>query len=216
MNYHFREAGSVNPLVISNVLLAVLTIAFGGVMVWALVNYGDQKDNVDAKVAVAVGEAKKEQAADDEKNFLEREKAPYEQYVGPDDLGRVTFNYPKTWSVYQAKTDANSMEAYLHPGVVPAIQQGGQFALEVKVRNQSSDQVLSGYESSVKRGELKSTQVVINGSSATRLDGAFGKDLKGSIVIFKLRDKTLTLATDAETYRSDFDNVILKSLDFNP
>ena len=216
MNERSHEAGSVNPLVISNVLLAVLTIGFGGVMVWALVNYTDQKENVDAKVAVAVAAAKKEQSGEDEKLFLEREKAPYDQYVGPDDLGRVTFNYPKTWSVYQSKTDANSMEAYLHPGTVPSIQQGQQFALEVKVRDQSSDQVLRTYESLVKKGDLKSTQVVINGFSATRLDGAFSKEIKGSIVIFKLRDKALTLSTDAETFRSDFDNIILKSLDYNP
>jgi len=211
-----REAGSVNPLVISNVLLAVLTIAFGGVMVWALVNYSDQKDNVDAKVAVAVAAAKKEQSAEDEKLFLEREKAPYEQYVGPDDLGHVTFNYPKTWSVYQAKTSGDSMDVYLHPGTVPTVQQGQQFALEVKVRDQSSDQILRNYESLVKRGDLKSSQVVINGFSATRLDGAFSKEMKGSIVIFKLRDKALTLQTGAETFRNDFDGVILKSLDFNP
>lgn len=216
MNKRLDEAGSVNPLVISNVLLAVLTIAFGGVMIWALVNYTDQKDNVDAKIAVAVGEAKKEQSAEDEKLFLEREKAPYEQYVGPDDLGRVTFNYPKTWSVYQAKTSGDSMDAYLHPGTVPTIQQGQQFALEVKVRDQSSDQILKNYESLVKRGDLKSTQVVVNGFSGTRLDGAFSKEVKGSIVIFKLRDKALTLMTGAETFRSDFDGIILKSLDFNP
>lgn len=216
MNDRSSEAGSVNPLVISNVLLAVLTIAFGGIMVWAYVNYVDQRDNVDAKVAAAVGAAKKEQSAEDEKLFLEREKAPYRQYVGPDDLGRVTFNYPKTWSVYQAKTSGDSMEAYLHPGTVPTVQQGQQFAVEVKVRDQSSDQILKTYESLVKKGDLKSTQVVINGFSGTRLDGAFTKDIKGSIVIFKLRDKALTLMTGAETFRADFDGVILKSLDYNP
>lgn len=206
----------MNPLVISNVLLAVFTIGFGSVMVWALVNYNDQKNNVDAKIAVAVAEAKKEQAATDEKDFLEREKAPYLQYVGADDLGRVSFNYPKTWSVYQAKQDGNGMEVYLHPGVVPLVQQGQQFATEVKVLDRTSDQVLKGYEASVKSGNLKSSQVVVNGFSGTRLDGKFSEKITGSMVIFKLRDKTLTVATNADTFKADFDNIILKSLDFNP
>ena len=62
MNTSRAQEGSVNPLVISNVLLAVLTIAFGSLMVWAYVNYQDQKNNVDAKVDVAVSAAKKEEA----------------------------------------------------------------------------------------------------------------------------------------------------------
>lgn len=206
----------MNPLVISNVLLAVFAIALGSVMVWALVNYNDQKDNVDAKIAVAVASAKKEQSALNEKDFLEREKAPYDQFVGTDDLGRVTFNYPKTWSVYQAKQDGSGMEIYLHPGVVPMVTQGQQFATEVKIVDRPSDQVLKSYESAVKSGNLKSSQVVVNGFSGTRLDGKFSEEITGSVVIFKVRDKTLTVATDAATFKTDFDNVILKSLDFNP
>ncbi len=216
MNTQRAQEGSVNPLVISNALLAVLVIAFGSFMIWAYVNYQDQKNNVDAKIAVAVTAAKKEQSGEDEKNFLEREKAPYEQYSGAADLGNVTFNYPKTWSVYQAKMDDGGMEVYLHPGVVPIVVQGQQFATEIKVLDQSSDQVLKRYDSLVKKGDLKSSQVVINGFPGTRLDGKFTDKITGSLVIFKLRDKTLTLATDADTFKTDFDNVILKSLDFNP
>lgn len=206
----------MNPLVISNALLAVLTIAFGSIMIWALANYNDQKDNVDAKIAVAVAAAKKEQSDADDKDFLEREKAPYEQFVGPDDLGRVTFNYPKTWSVYQAKVSGSGMEAYLHPKVVPSVVQGQQFAVEVKVLDRSSDQILRTYEALVKKGDLRSSQVVVNGFPGTRIDGVFSPSIKGSIVIFKVRDKTLTIGTGAETFRSDFDEIILKSLDFNP
>lgn len=216
MNTSRAQEGSVNPLVISNVLLAVLTIAFGSLMVWAYVNYQDQKNNVDAKVDVAVSAAKKEEADVKEKDFLEREKAPYEQFVGSADLGNVTFNYPKTWSVYQAKVDGSGMEAYLHPGVVPTVAQGQQFATEVKVLDRASDQYIKTFDSLVKKGDLKSSQVVVNGFPGIRLDGKFSEKITGSQVIFKVRDKTLVLATDANTFKNDFDNVILKSLDFNP
>jgi len=216
MKTSLREQGSVNPLVISNILLAVFAVGLGSVMVWALVNYNDQKNNVDSKIAVAVTDAKKEQSAQDEKDFLEREKAPYVQYVGPEDLGRVTLNYPKTWSVYAAKSDSSGLEVYFHPGIVPIVQQGQQFATVVKVFDRSNEQVLKSYESLIKKGDLKSSQVVINGFSGTRLDGTFSNGIKGSMVIFKLRDKTLTVETDAETFKPDFNDVILKSLDFNP
>lgn len=216
MNTVRAQEGSVNPLVVSNVLLAVLMVVFGSLMIWAYVNYQDQKDNVDAKVSTAVTEAKKEEAAANEKDFLEREKAPYVQYNGAADLGNVSFNYPRTWSVYQAKVDNSGMEVYFNPGVVPTISQGQQFATELKVLDRSSDQYLKTFEAAVKKGDLKSTQVVVNGFTGVRLDGKFSTKITGSQVVFKLRDKTLVVATDAETFRKDFDEVIIKSLDFNP
>lgn len=217
MKYSFKEAGAVNPLVVSNVILAILAVALGSVMVWALVNYWDQKDNTDQKIEAAVTEAKKVQATEDEKQFLEREKSPYLQYAGPDDLGRVTFSYPKTWSGYVAKDPAEgTLEAYFNPGIVPFVASDQQFALEVKVSGREYEDTLKSYESPVKKGELKSSPVVINGFSGIRLDGKFSAKIEGSMVLFKVRDKTLSIATEANTFRSDFDNIILKSLDFNP
>lgn len=217
MKYSSPEAGGANPLVISNILLAVLAVAFGSVMVWALINYNDQKVNVDSKIDHAVTDAKKVQIDEDEKKFLEREKAPYDQFVGPEDLGRITFNYPKTWSAYLGKaTSSGELEAYLHPGVVPFVSVGQQYAVEVKVIRRSYELTLKSYEAIVKKGDLKSTPVVLNGFSGVRLDGKFSKEIEGSMVVFKLRDKTLTVATDAATFRPDYDNIILKSLDFNP
>ena len=217
MHYSTNETGSANPLLISNIILAVLAVGFGSVMVWALINYNDQKVNVDSKIAHAVTDAKKVQIGEDEKSFIEREKAPLVQYVGPEDLGRVTFNYPKTWSAYIGKDPSTGeLEAYLHPGVVPFVKTGQQFALEIKVVRQSYEQTLKTYESAVKKGELKSAPVVVNGFTGVRLDGKFSKEIEGSAVLFKVRDKTLIVATDAATFRPDFDNIILKSLDFNP
>jgi hypothetical protein len=217
MNDTSREAGAVNPLVVSNAILAILAIALGSVMVWALINYNDQKTNVDSKIETAVTEAKKVQTAADEKDFLEREKSPYDRYVGPDDLGRVSFNYPKTWSGHVNRDPAQGeLEAYFHPGVVPFVITGQQFALEIKVQRRGYESFLKSFESNVKRGDLKSTPVVINGFNGIRLDGKFSQQIEGSMVVFKLRDKTLTVATDAATFRGDFDNIILKSLDFNP
>ena len=213
------ETGAVNPRVISNVLLAILTIGFGSVMLWALINYNDQKNNTDSKIDVAVSAAKKAQTDEDEKKFLEREKAPYVQFVGPDDLGRVSFNYPKTWSVYVGKSgqgNGSAYEAYLHPGVVPGVGTGAPYATRVVIENQTYEKTLESYQALVKKGDLKSSPITVGGFNGIRLDGNFSKTVQGSLVVFKIRDKTLTLATDATTFRTDFDTIILASLSFNP
>jgi hypothetical protein len=217
MKYISPESGTANPLLISSIILAVLSAALGSVMVWALINYNDQKMNVDSKIDVAVTDAKKAQSDEDDKKFLEREKAPYVQYVGPEDLGRVTFNYPKTWSVYNGfDPRSGELSVYMHPGIVPYVTDGQQFAVELKVVRRSYEQTLKSYESLVKKGDLRSAPIVVNGFSGVRLDGKFSKVIEGSMVIFKVRDKTLTVATDANTFKPDFDGIILKSLDFNP
>jgi hypothetical protein len=47
-----------------------------------------------------------------------------------------------------------------------------------------------------------------------RLDGSFSTDIRGSAVIFKIRDKTVTIRTDADTFKPDFENII-KTINFN-
>jgi hypothetical protein len=214
--YRKSEAGAVNPLVVSNALLAVLVIAFGSAMVWAYVNYQDQKNNVDAKVEVAVADAKKTQSAVDLKDFTEREKLPTKQFVGPDDLGHVTFQYPKTWSAYVDKSTSSSFAAYLHPNVVPTVSNTTQYALRVSIETAAYERTLDSYQSLVKKGELRSSSVTVSGLSGVRLDGNFSKTLQGSMVIFKIRDKSLMIATDAKAFQNDFDKTVLPSLSFNP
>lgn len=192
------------------------TLASAGVAVWAYVNYLDQKNNVDSKVSVAVAAAVKEQADKDAADFLEKEKQPNRQFVGPDDYGRLSFDYPKTWSVYVAK-DANEggdYEAYFNPGTVPEVNSAQQYALHVTIQDQDYDKVVDGYKKLVGSGELKSSSVSLDGQNGTRLDGSFTKDIRGAAVIVKIRDKTVTVRTDAETFKGDFE-ALIKTITFN-
>jgi hypothetical protein len=66
----------------------------------------------------------------------------------------------------------------------------------------------------VKKGDLRSSATSANGNNGTRLDGSFTKDIRGSAVIYKIRDKTLTIRTDADTFKPDFENII-KTINFN-
>lgn len=216
MNRNSWQSGATNTWVIIGVVGITTTLLTAGVMVWALINYFDQKGNVDARVADAVSIAKKEQADADEAKFNEREKEPNREFVGPDDYGRLSFMYPKTWSVYVAKdaSSGDTYQAYLNPVSVPAVSTTQQYALRVTIETKEYDQVIASYDSLVKKGDLKASVVKANDQNGTRLDGSFSKDIRGAAAIFKIRDKTVTLRTDADTFKPDFD-ALVTSLTFN-
>ena len=214
---HHHEKGAVSGSLIAIIGLIVLLIGAGSLAIWALLNYNEQKSNVDGKVDLAVAEAKKEQGDSDEAKFAEREKEPNRQFVGPDDYGRLTFNYPKTWSVYEAKdvsTSGGTYEAYLNPIVVPPVSASQQYAVRVTIEEKDYDKVIGSYESLVKKGDLRSGPASANGHSGTRFDGSFSKNIRGAAVVYKIRDKTVTLRTDADTFKPDFEKLI-KTIDFN-
>lgn len=214
--YRNNQSGGVSASTIIVVILTILLAVAGSLAIWSFVEYSNQKTDVDGKVALAVSEAKKDQAELDEAKFADREKEPNRQFVGPDDYGRVTFDYSKTWSVFVDKDGASggSYEAYLNPVVVPPIKNDERFALRVTIEEKDVDSVLTKYESLIKKGDLRSSAFSANGLEGTRLDGNFTKDIRGSAVIFKVRDKALTVRTDAETFKPDFDKLI-KTIEFN-
>jgi hypothetical protein len=210
------ERGAVSALLISTILLAVLTAAGIGVSIWSYMNYIEQKTDVDGKVSIAVADAKKLQADELEAKFEARDKEPNREFVGPEDYGRVTFNYPKTWSVYIDKDVAKggTYEAYLNPVSVPPVTDAQQYALRVTIAEKDYDQSIAAYSAMVKKGDLKSSSASVNGSNGTRFDGNFSKDIRGSAVVYKIRDKTLILRTDADTFKGDFD-ALIATIKFN-
>lgn len=210
------ERGGVSGPLIAIILMSVGMVALGALAVWLYINYNDQKTNVDEKVGLAVAAAKNEQAKTDDDKFQAREKEPNRQFAGPDDYGRLTFMYPKTWSVYVAKdvTQGGSYQAYFNPITVPPVSDRQQFAIRVTIESRDYDQVVKSYETLVKSGKLSSSAVSANGHDGTRLDGSFTSDIRGSAVIYKIRDKTVTIRTDADTFKPDFENLI-KTINFN-
>jgi len=212
-----NQAGFISGAAVASIVLGILVLVFGSIMIWALVNYNDQKNNVDSKIASGVELGKKEQQNKDQAAFDEKEKQPLKEFIGPADLGRVDFKYPKTWSVYEANAGGSggtTYEAYFHPEKVPTVIAQNKFALRVSIVNQAYDQVLTQYAPLVKQGQLRSSAVTTSGFNGTRFDGNFTKDLQGSAVIFKIRDKTLILRTDSPSFQDDFDSKVVSSLTF--
>lgn len=211
-----RDNGSVNGWMVATIGLILLTSITIGLAVWSFMGYNDQKTNVDNKIATAVNDAKNAQAVKDEDKMIKYNKEPNREFVGPTDYGRVTFNYPKTWSVFVNKdlSVGDTYEAYLNPVSVPPISSSQQYALRVLIESKDYDKAIASYDYLVKKGDLTASSVTADGNSGTRLDGSFSKDIRGSAVIFKIRDKTLTIRTDANTFKADFDKLV-STIKFN-
>jgi hypothetical protein len=98
---------------------------------------------------------------------------------------------------------------------VPSLTGGTAYALRVSIVDSKYESVLSSFNERLKAGQLKASSITLANVDGTRLDGAFSGTVRGSMVLFKIRDKTLEVYTQAEIYKNDFDNIILKTLQFN-
>lgn len=213
---HTQKQQGNTLLLVMVVILAILTVTFGGLAIYLNSQYQSKSTDVQGQVDRAVLEAQKTQQEKDDLKFREQEKEPNKSFYGPDDYGRLTFQYPKTWSAYTA-TDTSrggSFQAYLNPDVVPPVTTKQQFALRVTIEEKDYDKVVGSYDSLVKKGDLRRSSTSSQGNIGTRLDGNFSKDIRGSAVIYKLRDKTITVRTDADTFKPDFDKIIT-TISFN-
>jgi hypothetical protein len=210
-----KEQGAITPSLIAAIVFGVLTLGFAGFGFWSYTNYNEQKTDVDGKIALAKAEAKKEQGDSDEAKFAEREKEPRREWVGPDDYGRLTFDYPKTWSAYVAKYPKVSSDAYeVHLNPVSVVNGEPQYALRVVIDSNSYEKTLDTFKEEIKKGDLRSSVTSANGQTGTRLDGNFTKDLRGAAVVYRLRDRTIFIRTDTDTFKPEFENII-KTLKFN-
>jgi hypothetical protein len=57
-----HNRGAVDGWMISTIGLIVLVLGLGSLAIWALLNYQEQKTNVDGKVDAAVAEARRDQS----------------------------------------------------------------------------------------------------------------------------------------------------------
>lgn len=221
------SAKDQNGSVASFVLIFVLALAFLGAAVfggWAYTSRQDYKDNSDKKAAAAVEQAKQTQEQELQKRFDEQEKLPTKTYRGSTTYGTVTFAYPKTWSAYVDETSASEpINGYFHPNIVPGLQSKTAYALRVQLVNTDYSSVLKQHDSQVTDGSVKASAYVppkmvgvTNVAPGTRLDGALDQDTNGSMVIIKVRDKTLQIYSESNDYLSDFNDIVLASLTFAP
>ena len=212
------QRGGVSSQLLVIIGLLVLVVGLVGLSGWLYLQYDDQKTNVDSKIAEAEAAARKQQSEEDDIKIKAIEEEPNREFAGPEDYGRVSFEYPKNWSVFIAENPAvkgDTFDAYLNPVVVPPIDdKSARFALRVVIENIAYDMRLEDYRKEIETGELTSSPVKVNDHEGTRLDGNLTKDIRGSAVLFRVRDKTITISTQAETFKEYFEEII-KTIDFN-
>ncbi len=216
MSFDLKETGAVSGLLVAVIGLSVLVLGLGSFGIWAFVSYNDAQDGVDGKIAIAVAQAKQDQGDVDGLKYAEQIKEPNNLFKAPDDYCGVALKYPKTWSVYESEQLSNGSDykAYFSPGVIPVITSDTQYALRVFIEQKDYDSVVNRYQNLVQSGKLKSSTTNASGQEGTRLDGNFSNFIKGSAVIYRCRQQTITIATDADTWKGDFENII-KTLDYN-
>jgi hypothetical protein len=216
MSFHSSETGAVSGLLVAVIGLSVLVLGLGSFGIWAFVAYNDAQDNVDSKIKIAVADAREVKGTEDEATYAEQLKQPNNLFKAPDDYCGVSLKYPKTWSAYEAEQLSNGSDykAYFYPGVIPVITSDTQYALRVFIEQKNYDDVVNQYENLVQSGKLQSSTTNANGQQGTRLDGNFSSYIKGSAVIYRCRQQTITVASDADTWKTDFENII-KTLDYN-
>ena len=208
-------AGLVKTIVI--VILSLVAVTFIGLFIWIFSEYDKVQLDVNGQINEAVAIARDEQADKDEAEFLQREKYPYRTFKGPVDYGELTFEYPKTWSLYIG-ADASrggNYSALFNP--IEINSNDGIYAFRVIILDQSYDDVIKDYQKYVdkKGSDLVPELVQYNGITMMRYIGTIpGTQLYGIIVVFKIRDKTVIMQTDSMLFEGDY-YTLLNTITFN-
>jgi hypothetical protein len=219
MNKHNQD-GAINVLLVPLILASLFLIGALAFGFWAFGERQDYKDNVDAKISAAVVAAKQAEGKVKDKQYAEAAKLPFKTYNGPEQYGSIALQYPKTWSAYVSVGDGRggtALDGYFNPEVVPSVSQStNTFALRLEVLSNSYSDVLRSFQNkddvTITPYALPKLPKVVG----VRVDGQIEQDKKGSMIILPVRDKTLKVYTEADTYMSDFNNNILPNLSFAP
>lgn len=217
-----NPGGAKNSIVlIFLVLLLVAALIFGG---WAYAKMLDYKNNTDKKIDKAVA-AKSQQLQAQAQNAFDAVNT-YE-YKGLSTYGSVSFRYPKTWSAYIDTTNQSEpINGYFMPGIVPGINSKTAYALRVELVQTDYSQLMQQFQSYIQQGMMTAKAYVppkLNGAAnvqpGTLLSGQVNladASQKGTMLVIKVRDKTLEISTQSTDYLNDFNGIILPSLTFNP
>ncbi|MBR0424376.1 hypothetical protein IJI79_02680 [Candidatus Saccharibacteria bacterium] len=207
---------------IAIVALSLVSLTFIGLFIWMFIQYDDVKTDVDGQITAAVVAAVDENTTKLENEFAVREKYPFKTFAGPADYGELTFEYPKTWSVYVAKDAHNGgdFEAYFNPLEVNEVSNEVIAALRVKILDTPFDEVAATYQGELEGEEAKMRldSVTIgknNDITANRYTGVIpGTEFSGIVVLFKIRDKAVIMETDSMLFEGDY-NTLLSTVTFN-
>lgn len=199
-----------------SVISMIIAVTFIGLFIWMASQYDDSKKNIEGRIDAEVIQAKNQQALELETEFENREKSPYKMFTGPSDYGSLSFEYPKTWSLYEQRDSraGGDYQAFINPDKVPPVDGENPIAVHVMILNVSFDEYISDYESDVEDGTMTLTIRPVGGTNANMYRGELDNEFIGIATVFKLRDKTVVIQTDANVFEEDYIR-ILDTVQFN-
>ncbi len=213
MNNNQEKAKQINYKTVMGIFSTLTVIMIGG-LAFATYKYTDLKKNFNTRSDEITKRALIENTNRLEADFVEREKREFVTYTALSELGDLSFLHPKNWHIYLKDDSVNDYEVYFHPKRIRPIDKDSRYALRLNVTDKSYERVIKEYDSLVRKKDLSSEVISINGVNGTLFKGMFNKYIKGSAVVFKLRDKTVTIRTDAPQFEKDF-NEIIQTITFN-
>lgn len=215
-----RQGGYIDPLLIPLIASVFLLIGAASFGAWAYNSRQDYKNNSDQKSAVAAAAAVKSTQVKDAAKYAEEAKNPLKQFVGPAQYGSITAKYPKTWSGYVIKNNSTPLSTYFQPDVVDNIADSDSaYSLRIQVVNQSYAQQLDTYNTLVQGKKVTASPfsfTKVPSVVGTRLDGQISKENQGTVIVMPLRNLTMLISTESQSFESDFNNIILPNFSFSP
>ncbi|HPR10175.1 MAG TPA: hypothetical protein PLJ04_01205 [Candidatus Saccharibacteria bacterium] len=209
-------------LIVAMIIATLLAIVFLVLTVLFYMQMSDYKNNSDQKSAAAVEQAKATQAEELKLQFAEQEKEPLKSYTAPGSAASTKIVYPKTWSLYAVEgQNGNSVDAFFNPNIVPdTTNKGNVYALRMQVLDKPYATVVKEYDAPAKKGEVRISpykpEQVSAAEQGVRIDGVVRDKVSGTMVILPVRDKTIKIWTETENYVNDFNNFVLKNLEYSP
>lgn len=215
-----RKLNQTGSLVAPLIIITVLFLGAAGFGIWAVLGRQDYKANSDKKSAEAAKEAIAAEDIKKDAAFAEAQKSPFRTFTGPEALGSVSFQYPKTWSGYLSGiSSTTSLDAYFMLGLVPDTHTETSFSLRAQIVDSPYATVAKNYDSNAKAGKSIVTPYKapkVESVTGTKITGLLDGKKTGIMVLLPIRDKTIKIWTEGSDFESDFTSTVLATLTFNP
>lgn len=194
------------------ILMTVLFVCSLGFGAWAFMGMQENQSNLDQKIEAASAKAVKEAEAAKDAEFAETEKDPYRTYTGTSTYGSLSFDFPKTWSVYQEEQSSGTvLDYYAHPFIIKGKSKDNSFAFRVQVVETAYDKEVTKFDVQLKKGSVTAAAyrlAKVPEQLGARLTGEIMNEKQGVLVLLPLRDKTIKIWTESKDYLADFDKVL--------
>lgn len=216
------QRGAINILLIPFILVTLFFFGAAGMGIHAFGQRQHYQNNIDEITQAFVEVSNKALNEQKDKEFAEKAKYPFNTYTSSASTGTAILKYPKNWAAYVEEQNQGSLpvNAYFYPNFVPNVQENKtNFALRMRIIQQTYDSVLQQYTPQIQRGTVKLRPYKpdnVPGVIGSRLDGAVQTQKQGTMVIMPVRDKTVQIWTEAQVYNADYFNIILPNFTMSP